>query len=113
MDTLNYENGKVVKSHSKLGIISLISSCIVFFMSLISIFLPILFPNEYMILHENKVLFNILGVAQLLFMIGAVVFSLIDIQKNQSKKLFPVVSLVLIGILVFLTIKSLMNNNLL
>lgn len=111
MDTLNYENMKVVTSHSKLGVISLISSCIVFIMSLTSMFLPMLFPNEYMILQENKVLFSILGMVQLLFMIVAIIFSLIDIQKKESKKLFPIVSLVLIGMIVFLTINSLIENN--
>jgi hypothetical protein len=105
MSFLNCENREFIKRHSKLGITSVVFSIIVYFFTLLS-FLNI---SEWLQEHI-KVLFYFLGGVQVLLMIGAVLLSLIDISKKESKKLLPIISIFLIGMLIFLQINALMYN---
>lgn len=115
MGILRFDNEKIVRSNSKLGIISLILSIITILMSLCSLSYPYasLIHNSvvktilesYGWLRQTKVLFNILSVVQILVMIGAFVLSLIDLRKKDSKKIFSIISIILIAILTLFIIR--------
>ncbi|MEW9095484.1 MAG: hypothetical protein AB2417_10425 [Clostridiaceae bacterium] len=100
----NCRNEELIKSHSKLGILSLISIVVVYIMGFAVVFCP----NEYFWLREHRnLLFNVLGWTQNLLTISAVVFSIIDIHRKKSKKLIPTISIILIVIFIFIIIRSL------
>ncbi|WP_125152652.1 hypothetical protein [Clostridium rectalis] len=115
MNILYSYNTKSIKKHSKLAIASLILSFITILITVWSISpnytevlgssLVSIFSASFWWLKTQKTLFDIVGLLQLLSMFTAIVISINELYKVNTKKIIPIISLTLMSLLILLSTK--------